>query len=184
MFFQTLARTRAIAGVVRLQRRGLASTMLHVKNLPLSATEETVRSVFENYGKVHQVRLMEAPKDGDFRVAFVQFYFGGEIPETYEQQAKLPDPTREEIDQCTECRRAVMNELNGFKLDGRKLEIKPSYSDQPDKIQYHARHQVQRKRTPRPLSETQRLAKDEISSYEKGYRDGFRDGLLEAKNLQ
>ncbi|KAJ2453167.1 hypothetical protein EV183_002414 [Coemansia sp. RSA 2336] len=184
MFFQTLARTRAIAGVARLQRRGLASTMLHVKNLPLSATEETVRGVFENYGNVHQVRLMEAPKDGDFRVAFVQFYVGGEIPKTYEEQAKLPGPTREEIEQCGECRRTVMDELDGFVLDGRKLEIRPTYNDQPDKIQYHAKHQVQRKRTPRPLSETQRPAKDEITSYEKGYRDGFRDGLLEAKNLQ
>ncbi|KAJ2849455.1 hypothetical protein IWW36_002616 [Coemansia brasiliensis] len=158
--------------------------MLHVKNLPMSATEESVRSVFENYGKVHQVRMLPAVENAVFRVAFVQFYVGGEIPETYEEQAKLPDPTHEEIEQCTECRRNVMNELDGYKLDGRRLEIKPANNDKPDKIQFHARVNLQRKKTPRPLSESDRQAKNEMASYERGYKDGFRDGLLEAKKTQ
>ncbi|KAJ1825269.1 hypothetical protein IWW57_000027 [Coemansia sp. S610] len=189
MFRSAISRTVASKRLsMATQSRNLASCVMYVRNLPLETTESELADRLSKYGPVYEYQFTPKRPGDMYSIAFVKFY-SGDLPSTIEELASLPHPIEAEVEDVTKrCSDAIAS-LEGSNFNGRTLNASFANKNQPDAIQFNARMAVRKANDPMfaaRMEDRKNRGKEQSggsgNQYSAGYKDGFRDGLQQAKS--
>ncbi|KAJ1956150.1 hypothetical protein GGI12_005381 [Dipsacomyces acuminosporus] len=183
MFRNAIVRATAATRLMRNQQtRSLATSIIYINNLPIDTDEAKLTPLVEKFGPVFECHFPSTSPDATSRSAFVKLY-SGDLPSTIEELAALPTPNPSEVSEVTKRGSDAIAALSGAVFDGHTLHANFARKNMPDAIQFHARMTMRKASDPEFASRTRRSADGSRRSpdYTQGYKDGFRDGMLQAR---
>ncbi|KAJ2032792.1 hypothetical protein IWW57_000026 [Coemansia sp. S610] len=184
---------RHTARAPRRVARRFACLAVQVDYGTLRTSMDDLRGVFERAGKVWDIMPIHSKTpERILKRAIVRYYEGEFTPgSTPDSAPQLPPPTPEEISAVHATVRRALAELNQFELNGKRLRVRKSHSDDPRQLHewyedMQAAQEIESQREKHEIFPTSPFHKParQDDDYQQGFMAGFNLGLKDGSKYR